>query len=180
VGYSHSNPELPLINERADPTSVDRFLGDYRVEIKSPRSYRTGSYGYFATCQFPVLFATFFALSVFASRRPPAWAVGGLLISLLAVLCVVGFMKRLFLEITMEGIRYKGFRQTQFIAYSEISAVVLIDHRRGPWRPLLRWTLLVTPRVESGKSSLRIPLTFLPANACTELVHLFHPAVWDP
>jgi hypothetical protein len=66
-----------------------------------------------------------------------------------------------------------------------MSAVVLIDYRHegnragGINRSLRRWTMVITPKTDTGKAPLKIPLTVFPREACSELVCLLKPEVWE-
>jgi len=40
-------------------------------------------------------------------------------------------------------------------------------------------TMAITPNVETGKPTLRIPLSFFPNAAREQLTHLLRPEEWD-
>jgi len=103
----------------------------------------------------------------------------------LALLIALSFARRLRLEIGANGISYTGlFGAARFVAFSEISTVVFIDHRNirseaYPRRTPFSWTAIVTPNLETGKSVMRIPLTLFPGAAYLEMKRVLGPEVWE-
>jgi hypothetical protein len=89
------------------------------------------------------------------------------------------------LEIRSDGISYvTPFGNAKFIAFSEISTVVIIDYQHlgsqaQSTRTPFTWTLIITPNPEAGKPALRIPLTFFPQVAYEEITKLLKPEVWE-
>lgn len=85
----------------------------------------------------------------------------------------------------MDGISYTSlFRNARFVAYPDISSVVLIDYRQEdshatPQRSMLSWTAIVTPKIETHQPPIKISLTFFPYAAHSEVVRLFQPEVWE-
>jgi hypothetical protein len=102
------------------------------------------------------------------------------------LLVVLSLLRGLQLEIRSNGISYVPlFGAPKFMAFSEMSTVVFIDHMhltseahpnmRGP----LTWTAIITPNPATGKPALRIPLTFFPEAAYREMNRVLHPEVWE-
>jgi hypothetical protein len=95
------------------------------------------------------------------------------------------FVRRLRLEIRMDGISYTGpFRGTRFLAYSDISTVVVIDYRllrseATPRESVRSFTVVITPNAGTYKPTLKIPLALFPDSAHRELIRLFKPEVWE-
>ncbi|HVB56592.1 MAG TPA: hypothetical protein VNE63_09205 [Candidatus Acidoferrales bacterium] len=155
------------------------------VEIV-PVKFRAGIYGIFVMELFPVAAAVWFgtALRNVSPPRPP-WMLYALAVSLLTVLIAAMYLYKLTAEITSDGISYGTFSHRQkFVPFQDISAAVLIDYKHlgseaTPRRSLRRWTLLITPKVESGMAALKVPLTFFPASACDEFIRVLRPDQWE-
>jgi hypothetical protein len=85
----------------------------------------------------------------------------------------------------VDGISYAGlFGSMRFVAFSEISTVVLVDHKHmssqaQPQRTPLSWTAIITPNVETAKSVLKIPLSLFPGKAYREMERILKPEVWE-
>ena len=149
-----------------------------------PVSYRSGAWGYYVSCLIPTVATFLFAALLFNSRHTDDWLIWALVISILVLCLVVAFLRALKLELKMEGITYSSpFRGTKFLQYSEISSVVLLDYLHngggGSSRTLRRWTVVITPKVETGKVPIKIPLTLFPRDAYNELVRLLKPEIWE-
>lgn len=93
-------------------------------------------------------------------------------------------LRRLNLEIRTDGISYTSlFGPARFVAFSEISTVVLIDYRHAssqayPSDTPFTWTALIRPNVETGKPVLRIPLSLFSVAVYREMQRLFKPEIW--
>jgi hypothetical protein len=151
-----------------------------------PISYNSGAWGYYVSCLFPFAVTCIFAAALFDTGQKPSWLIPALMISIVALLLVVAFLRALRLEITTDGISYTNpIRGAKFLMFSEMSAVVLMDYRHegggaaSASRSLRRWTMVITPKMETGKAPLKIPLTFFPRDAYNELVRLLKPEVWE-
>ena len=151
-----------------------------------PLSYRSGAYGYFVVCLFPVVVTCAFTVALFDTGEKPAWLILAFVSSILALFLAVVFLRTMRLEITTDGITYTNpVRGTKCLTYPEMSAVVLVDYRHegngaaATSRSLRRWTMVITPKIETGKAPLKIPLTVFPQEACSELVRLLKPEVWE-
>jgi hypothetical protein len=151
-----------------------------------PVTYNAGAYAYFVTCFFPVAFTSVFVAATFVPGQKPSWFIPALVALILTILLVVLFLRSLRLEITTDGISYTNpVRGARFLAYSEMSSVVLIDYRHEGYgtasinRSLRLWTMVITPKMETGKATLRIPLTLFPRRAYNALLLLLKPAVWE-
>jgi hypothetical protein len=151
-----------------------------------PAIYNSGAYAYFVVCLFPVAVTCAFAVAILDTRQKPSWLIPALVVSIVAFFLVLVFLRALRLEITTDGISYTNpVRGTKSLTYPEMSSVVLIDYRHegngaaGISRSLRTWTMVITPKMETGKAPLRIPLTIFPRDAYIELVRLLKPEVWE-
>jgi hypothetical protein len=149
-----------------------------------PTSYSAGPNGYFLLCLISVAAISFFSVALHNGFRY-RWVFEGLFASALFLLLVLAYLQRLKLEISVGGIYFTTiFLDTSFIAFSEMSTVVFIDHRHvrseyQPRRVPLSRTAVITPNGETGKPILRIPLAFFPNSAYQQLTRLLHPEVWE-
>jgi hypothetical protein len=147
-----------------------------------PATYGAGIAGYVSLA----LIAVFVIWSVGPTRvvKSP-WFPWGLAIWALGALFVTIFNRSLKLEVRMDGISYGNlFRETIFIAFSDISTVVLYTNPHV--RQIKIWsgfnlanTMVITPKPETGKPELKIPLSFFSDAARTELTHILRPEEWD-
>lgn len=164
------------------------FIRSYPAPGAQPLSvtYNSGAYAYFVICLFPVALTCAFVAAMFDMGQQPRWLIPGLAVLIMAIFLLVVFLRALKLEITTDGISYANpLRGTKFLTYPEMSSVVLIDYRHegngaaGINRSLRTWTLVLTPKVETGKAPFKIPLTLFPRDAYNELVRLLKPEVWE-
>jgi membrane protein implicated in regulation of membrane protease activity len=150
-----------------------------------PATFGAGVYGYFILCLLPSAAIVWIGIALRDAGTRPTWLFAGLLISVIAFCCAVGFLRALRLEIRQDDISYRSvLRGTRFIAYPDISAVVLVDFRHlrseaTARHSLRRWTMIITPIVETGGSPLKIPLTLFSDSAHHELVRLLRPEEWE-
>jgi hypothetical protein len=127
---------------------------------------------------------SFFVVFLFIGFKQ-RWVFDGLIVSVLGLLLALSFLRRLRLEINLDGISYTGlFGSMRFVAFSEISTVVLIDHKHissqaQPPRTPLSWTAIITPNVGTAKSVLKIPLSLFPGKAYREMERILKPEVWE-
>src|SRR5712664_636813 len=142
-----------------------------------PVTYNAGVYAYFVVCLFPVASTCALVAAMFEPGRKPSWLIPALVILILTIFLAVLFLRALRLEISRDGISYSNpLRGTRSLTYPEMSSVVLIDYRHegnGPAginRSLRTWTIVITPNVETGKPTLKIPLTMFPRSAYNELL----------
>jgi hypothetical protein len=149
-----------------------------------PSSYSASWNGYFLVCFVPVWLVLFFIVLLSIGLRQQ-WVFMGLFVSVLSVLAALSLLRKLRLEINMDGITYAGlFRQQRFVSFHEISTVVFLDHRNvrseaQPRRNPLSWTAIITPDVETNKPVLKIPLSLFPVAAYQEMERLLRPEVWE-
>jgi hypothetical protein len=149
-----------------------------------PISYSAGLSGYFLVCIVPVWVLCFCVVPLYLGLRDQ-WLFEGLVCSVAACLVAVSLVRRLRLEIGVDGLSYTGlFGAVRFVAFSEISTVVLIDHKHmssqaQPQRTPLSWTAIITPNVETGKSVLKIPLSLFPGAAYIEIERILKPEIWE-
>jgi len=151
-----------------------------------PVTYNSGAYAYFLICSIPVAVTCVFIAAMFDTGQKPSWFIPALVVSIVAFFLAVVFLRALRLEIMTDGISYTNpVRGTKSLTYPEMSSVVLIDHRHegngaaGINRSLRTWTMVITPKTETGKGPFKIPLTFFPRGAYNELVRLLKPEVWE-
>lgn len=110
----------------------------------------------------------------------------GLLIYFVVASLTLIFLRTFKLEIRTDGISYGNFfRKEQFIPFAEISTVVLFTNRwvadqaahgfnfRMPGR------MVITPKPETGKPALKIPLWLFSDPAESQVTHLLRPEEWD-
>jgi hypothetical protein len=150
-----------------------------------PMAFGAGANGYFLLSMLPVASTLWFMTALHNLDPIPPIMQYGLVISLLGLFSVIVLARRLRLEIGINGISYTGaFKGSRFIAFSEISTVVLIDYRHlrseaTPRRSVRSFTMIITPNVDTGKASLKVPLTLFSDSARRELVRLFKPEEWE-
>jgi hypothetical protein len=162
------------------------FIRSYPVAAVQviPTSYSAGPNGYFLLCLIPVAAISFFVVALNNGYKHQ-WVFEGLAASVFFLLLAVGFLQKLKLDVRIDGISFTTiFLGTTFVAFSEISTVVFIDHRHvrseyQPRRVPRSWTAVITPNVETGKRIVRIPLSFFPQSAYEHLRKLLHPEVWE-
>ncbi len=136
----------------------------------TPATYRGGGFGYFLfLILIPALIAGWiFYTGMEKSRELPRYVGTYVLIAVFATI----YVHSLKLEIRTDGISYSTlFRRTKVIVFSEMSMVVLyidsgyggrqrgLGSWRGAW--LTGW-LMITPKPETGKPTLKIPLKYFP------------------
>lgn len=149
-----------------------------------PVSYSAGFNGYFLVCLVPVSVLSFFIVLVHAGDRE-RWVSEGLVLSALGLLFGVSSLRRLKLTINRDGVFYTGLLGAErFVSFSEVSTVILIDHRHlnsqaQPSRNPLSWTAVITPNVDTGKSVLKIPVSLFPGAAYREMERILKPEVWE-
>lgn len=149
-----------------------------------PVSYSAGLNGYFLICFIPLWLLCFFIALLFLGFRQ-LWVSEGLFASVVALLAALSCVRRMKLAINVDGISYTGlFGTSRFVAFSEISTVVFIDHKNErslayPADTPLSWTAIVTPNVETGKPALKLRLSFFPGAAYREVKRILHPEVWE-
>ena len=151
-----------------------------------PVTYNADMYAYFVVCLLPVAITCALVAAMFEPGQKPSWLIPALVVFILTIFLGVLFLRALRLEISTDGMSYSNpVRGTRCLRYSEMSAVVLIDYRHegnGPAginRSLRMWTIVITPKVETGKPILKIPLTVFPRSAHNELLLLLKPEVWE-
>jgi hypothetical protein len=152
----------------------------------TPKTYRAGAYGYVVVCLVPVAFASAIGAALLDPGQKPRWLILPLVILLVTILLAVLFLRALQLDIATDGVTYKNpARGTRSVKFSEMSSVVLIDYRHEEYgsprtnRSWRRWTLVITPKPETGNGALKIPLTLFDRNTHDDLVSLLKPEVWD-
>jgi hypothetical protein len=147
----------------------------------TPVSYSTGMNGYFVLCLFPVVATCWFAVALCISGSKPQWMFEGLFVSIILLLLALAFLRRLKLEITVDGISFHTlFCRTQFIGFREISTAVFIEIHSAlseylPGGSVRSWQAVITPNHEVGKPKMRIPLHLFPLAAYRELTRLLKP-----
>ncbi|MHB8484793.1 MAG: hypothetical protein ACYDCM_03535 [Candidatus Acidiferrales bacterium] len=147
-----------------------------------PATYYAGKFGYFLMAALPVVVVL---LAGPANLEKSRWLPPGLAIYLLGVAFLAISLRGLKLEIRTDGISYTNlFRKDQFLAFSEISTVVLFTDQWGGYRErrgslTMPGKMVITPKPEAGKAVLKIPLYLFPDAARVQLTHLLRPEEWD-
>lgn len=146
-----------------------------------PATYGAGKFGYILLGLFPIL-VVWWAGAENVEKSP--WLLWGLAIYTPGAAFAITVLRSLKLEIRMDGISYANlFRETNFLAFSEISTAVILTDLHGRQGVLPRFTLPntieITPNAETGKSKLKIPLVFFPDAARAQLMHLLRPEELD-
>lgn len=167
--------------------SAELFVRSYPAKGAEivPVVFGAGTYAYALLLMAPVAAIAFFVIVLHNISPRPDGSWPGLLISIVAFSSVLALLRRLRLEIRMDGISYTSFfRNARFVAYPDISSIVVIDYREEeshatPQRSVLSRTAIVTPKVETRKPPMKISLTFFPYAAYREFVRLFKPEVWE-
>jgi hypothetical protein len=146
-----------------------------------PAEYGPGYSGYTLLLLLPVL-AIWWALH--ANVEKSSWLKLILMVYALGAIFATAFLRSLKLQIQTNGISYGNLiRGTRFIAYSEISTVVVLTdlHARiGVWPNFtLPNTIVITSKVETGMFPIKIPMFFFPVDALAQMTHLLKPEEWD-
>jgi len=150
-----------------------------------PVTFGAGPYGFALLCVLPVSAITWFVVVLRSISPRPDWLWAGFIVSVAGFFAVLALLRRLKLEIRMEGVSYTSlFQRPRFVAYPDISSVVLIDYRQDdshatPQRSMRSWTAIITPKIETRKPPIKISLTFFPYSAHGEFVRLFKPEIWE-
>jgi hypothetical protein len=110
----------------------------------------------------------------------------GMAVYALFSICATIYFHNLKLEIRPDGLSYSSlFRDANFLAYSDISTVVLLtssaSNRSGRLWPtsVMPGTMLITPKTDTGRAAFKVPLNLFPAAAREQMVHLLRPEEWD-
>ena len=149
-----------------------------------PVTFSAGPSGYYLVCLLPVAMICFFMAVLWDSIDHGSWIYLGLGFSILGLVLAVAYLRRLKLDITPEGISFRSlFRGTRSVTFDEISTVVLISpvrvHLPSPETDGARGRkLVVTPKPQTGRSSINVPLIFFESTAEDELVRLLEPTIW--
>jgi hypothetical protein len=130
----------------------------------------------------------FFGTAVSDPTMRASWSEEGLAVSLVLLVSAIVWVGSYRLEIDGDGIRYRNLlRGVCSIRFSEISSAVVwnfrsteLDDFAGSGRGLRLWTLILTPSAESGKSPLKIPLTYFGSAAHDRMIELLKPQDWYP
>jgi hypothetical protein len=147
-----------------------------------PATYGPGIAGYVSL----VLFAAFILWEVGPSRvvKSP-WLPWGIGIYAIGALFLATFIHSLKLEVRTDGISYGNlFRETNFLAFSDISTVVLYTNPHVRQIKIfskftLANTMVITPKPQTGMPELKIPLGLFSDAARSELMHILRPEEWD-
>ena len=153
------------------------------VEIV-PASYTVANGGYILVGTITVLVALMIGPANLVKSR---WLPLGLPIYFVVVSLTLIFFRSFKLEVRTDGISYGNlFRKERFIAFAEISTVVLFTSRWTSYQGARLWPsfaspggMVITPKVEAGKPLLKIPLWLFSDPAESTLTHLLRPEEWD-
>jgi hypothetical protein len=147
-----------------------------------PATYHADKFSYILLVLLPVVVIWWAGPANVEKSSSLVW---GLAAYVLAAAFATGFLRSLRLEIRTEGISYANLlRETNLLAFSDISTVVVLADPHV--RPIKVWrsywlsnTLVITPKPETGKPTLKIPLYLFPSAAQGQLTHLLRPEEWD-
>lgn len=152
------------------------------VEIV-PASYTVGKGGYVILATITVLLGLLIGPSNLEKSR---WLPLALVIYLPIVGLIVLFFRSFRLDVRTDGISYSNlFRKERFLAFAEISTVVLFTNRWVADEAAHRLsftmpgTILITPKVDTAKPALKIPLYLFGDAAEKQVTHLLRPEEWD-
>jgi hypothetical protein len=159
------------------------LVGSYpaRGAVVVPATFNAGTYGYLMLALLPVAAVIWFGIAVGNIHPTPTWLFLGLAISVGALFAVFTSLRKLNIEIRIDGISYTNLLgRTRFVSYGGISSVVLVDYRHAsseatPRRSLRSWTAIITSGSGIETSVLYIPLTLFPDSARREFVRMFKP-----
>jgi hypothetical protein len=148
-----------------------------------PTNYSGAKGGYVLAVTISVLIALMLGTTNLAKSQ---WLPAALAAYLIAVLLAIAFFHTFRLDIRADGIAYANlFRKERFIAFQEISTVIVFtsrwvaDQAAHGFNFNMPGTIIITPKVETGKAALRIPLWLFSNPAETEVTHLLRPEEWD-
>ncbi|HEV2305503.1 MAG TPA: hypothetical protein VGR93_08290 [Candidatus Acidoferrales bacterium] len=152
------------------------------VEIV-PASYTVGKGGY-------VLIATITVLMVLMvgprNLEESRWLPLGLLIYFVTVSLALIFFRSFKLDVRTDGISYSNsFRGERFVAFAEMSTVTLFTNRWVAYQAAhglnfrMPGTIVITPKPDTGKPVLKIPLWLFSDPAESQVTHLLRPEEWD-
>lgn len=151
------------------------------VEIV-PASYTVGKAGYAVVVTISILIVLFVGPSNIEKSH---WLYLGLLVYLLVVILALISFRSFKLDVRTDGISYVSFfHKEQFVAFADISTVVLFTNRWTGYRDqrltfTMPGTMIVTPKVETGAPVLKIPLWLFSDPAESQVTHLLRPEEWD-
>ena len=148
-----------------------------------PVTFTARPFGYYLVCLFPAMAVCFFVAASLETPMRPIWVCVGLGLSILGLVLAITYLQKLKLDITLQGMSFGSlFRGNRFVAFDEISTVVLVSPLRFYLRidpeSIPRSTLIVTPNPTTGKRRIRIPLILLESEAKNELVRILEPSIW--
>jgi hypothetical protein len=158
-----------------------------------PQAYGAGKFGYILfLVLIPILIGWVGSRGVgfVIMLRSPSlhWWISGY-----AVVCgaVVIYLSAMKLDIRQDAISYTSlFHGTGLIFFSEISLAVLYTDPNRPnfnrWEDLGMWSelrlvgkLVITPKPETGKLPLKIPIDYFPDEAKEQVMYVLKPQEWD-
>lgn len=147
-----------------------------------PATYTVTKSGYAFIASITILVAV-----VIGELKPEnwRWLPLGIVIYLGAACLALIFFRSFKLDIRNDGISYaNALRNERFLAFNEISAVVLFTNRWTAYSErrmslIMPGTMVITPKIETGKPALKVPLWLFSDPAKTQLTHLLRPEEWD-
>lgn len=147
-----------------------------------PATYGAGRPGYFLVVLLPVLIVFMAGPSEAEMSR---WLPLGLTIFAIWIAFAFAFLRSLKLEVRSDGISYASLlRKERFIRFNEFSTVVLFS---GQWRSYrqqgfnftMPGRMVITPKLETDRPTLKIPLYLFSDSARAQLTHILRPEEWD-
>lgn len=147
-----------------------------------PSTYRVTKGGYAFIGSLTVLIVVAIGSMKLENWR---WLPLGIVIYIGITCLALIFFRSFRLDVRNDGISYaNAFRNERFLSFNEISTVVLFTNRwagKSERRISLTMlgTMVITPKIETGKPVLKIPLWLFSDPAETQLTHMLKPEEWD-
>lgn len=145
-----------------------------------PMTFGAGKFGYALMILLPVI--GIWLIGPANLTRAP-WLRWALVVYAAGAVFAMLFLLQLKLEIRTDGIGYASmFSENTFVLFSEMSsAVILTDphSRLSLWPAFTLHDFVITPRPETNKATLKIPLLLFPLAAREALIHLLRPEEID-
>lgn len=161
------------------------FIRSYPARKASivPATFGARAYGYYLVYLFPVMAVCFFVTAFWETPKRDTWMYIGLGLSLAGLALAIAYLHRLKLDISSQGIAFSSlFRGNRFVAFDEVSTVVLVNplrfYLRVDQESIPRSTLVITPNPITGKRRIKIPLLLLESEAENEVVGILKPEIW--
>lgn len=147
-----------------------------------PATYTAVKGGYALLATVSIFIALMMGPFLLKSRWLPLAAITYAVAAFLALI----FFRSFKLDVRTDGICYSNsLRSERFVAFAEMSTVVVFTNR---WvndeaahglNFRMPGTIIITPKAETGKPVLKIPLWLFSNPAESQVTHLLRPEEWD-